>query len=278
MANQLPKPLEKLFHNLGTNNSSEIATAILAGFKMFFIPMATAKDKKATPEQKKYTIARDMITEALALTGYIGITQVVKNLTPAPLCKRYYTKKAKLIEQGKIPGVKLSDKDLGLLKNVNTRKLKEVGMNYINPKSKASKEAIDYVKQLENVVAKASKNWAEHSNVLNNPNGFKQRLFDAFDSKAKIVAPKNLFKDTRLNMSQVSVWILALTVIPMACNAIMPTIMKGFDKLTSGKKAKNKPAVVLMNTTVNNVNIDRQKGKPTFERNYNMVSLGNMRV
>jgi len=51
-ATKLPKTLEKLFYNLGTNNSSEIATAILAGFKMIFIPMATANDKKISPEQK----------------------------------------------------------------------------------------------------------------------------------------------------------------------------------------------------------------------------------
>ena len=41
------------------------ATAVLAGFKMFFLPIATATDKTASPEQKTYTIIRDIIIKEL---------------------------------------------------------------------------------------------------------------------------------------------------------------------------------------------------------------------
>ena len=72
--------IDSILSTLGTNNSSQIATAVLAGFKMFFIPAATAMDKNATPEQKKYTMTRDIITEALALSTYIGVTGHMQQL------------------------------------------------------------------------------------------------------------------------------------------------------------------------------------------------------
>ena len=61
---------DKILTQLGTNNSSQIATAVLAGFKMIFLPVATATDKTATPDQKKYTIIRDIKTNKLYDTVY----------------------------------------------------------------------------------------------------------------------------------------------------------------------------------------------------------------
>ena len=74
--------IDRILTTLGTNNSSQIATAVLAGFKMFFLPIATATDKTATTEQKTYTIFRDIIMEGLALITYIGVTgQIQKHVT-----------------------------------------------------------------------------------------------------------------------------------------------------------------------------------------------------
>ena len=91
--------IDNILTTLGTNNSSQIATAVLAGFKMFFLPIATATDKTASPEQKTYTIIRDIIMEGLALITYIGITGQVQKHATAPICKAYYKDKAKKLEK-----------------------------------------------------------------------------------------------------------------------------------------------------------------------------------
>ena len=82
--------IDNILTTLGTNNSSQIATAVLAGFKMFFLPLATATDKTASTEQKTYTIMRDIIMEALALITYIGVTGQVQKHATAPICRAYY--------------------------------------------------------------------------------------------------------------------------------------------------------------------------------------------
>ena len=87
--------IDNILTTLGTNNSSQIATAVLAGFKMFFLPVATATDKTASPEQKTYTIIRDIIMEALALVTYIGVTGQVQKHATAPICKAYFRDRAK---------------------------------------------------------------------------------------------------------------------------------------------------------------------------------------
>ena len=79
--------IDNILTTLGTNNSSQIATAVLAGFKMIFLPIATATDKTASPEQKTYTIIRDVIMEGLALITYIGVTGQIQKHATAPICK-----------------------------------------------------------------------------------------------------------------------------------------------------------------------------------------------
>ena len=89
------RKIDKILTTLGTNNSSQIATAVLAGFKMFFLPIATATDKNASTEQKTYTIIRDIIMEGLALITYIGVTGQIQKHVTAPICRAYYKNKAK---------------------------------------------------------------------------------------------------------------------------------------------------------------------------------------
>jgi len=163
-----------------------------------------------------------------------------------------------------------------MLKNVNGKFLQEVGLNSINPKKPVSDAATEYVDKLETVVKKLGQQWPKHSKTFANPSGFMQRIYDAFDSAAKIVEPKKLFKDTRINLSQISVWVLALLVIPIACNAIMPTIMKYYDKLT-GCNDKNinslpKPTNINKIPILNkpqNLQIKKDYNNP-FQHFYNM--------
>ncbi len=307
----------KSFHQdtltiLGTNNSSQIATAVLAGFKIFFIPMATANDKKATPEQKRYTIARDRITEGLALTTYLGITHLVQKYTTAPICKNYYKNKAKNIESGQLKvAEQLTKEELDILKNIDMKKLNEIGMRFItektsNPKP-ISKEALEYSAKLDNIISKINGKPVEekmlnltdfvkslsNNNVINENKGFLNTikkgvsaitsgfsvLINDFKNAAKgsveIADAKNLFKNTRISMSQVSIWVLALGVIPPLCNLIITPIMKKI----KDKQEKNSPVEALkVSPQITTVNTQKDKNVK-FERNYyNMTSLGNMRV
>ncbi len=114
---QVPKNLKKIFHKLGTSNESDFTTATLAGFKLLFVPLATMNDKKATKEQKEYAITRDVLTEIIALTGYLGITKAVKTLAPAPLCKQYYKNKLKFIEKNLNESI-FRPEDLKMLRDI----------------------------------------------------------------------------------------------------------------------------------------------------------------
>ena len=87
--------VDKIITRLGKSNDSEIVTATLAAFKLIFIPISTMSDKKTSKEQKEYAVKRDLLTEVVALAGYLGITKVVKNNLSAPICKKYYSSKAK---------------------------------------------------------------------------------------------------------------------------------------------------------------------------------------
>lgn len=301
---------EDTLTTLGTNNSSQIATGVLAGFKMFFIPLATSKDKKATHEQKTYTIARDVITEGLALTTYLGVTALVQKFTTSPICKMYYKNKANKIETGKLKSAEqLTKEELDFLKNVDTKKLDEIGMSFITEKKSkpriASAEAIEYSKQFDSIVSKINGKSVKTNSVdLKDfvadlsKNGIQKGkkgisvLVNDFKNAAKgsveIMDAKNLFKNTRISMSQVSVWVLALAVIPPLCNLIITPVMKKWKEWKDKKNpvAKNGIDINTMqknetSTTLTSVTKpDLQKSKDIkFERNYyNMSNLGNMRV
>lgn len=235
MVTHLPNKIETWFYKLGTNNSSQIATAILAGFKMFFIPLASLKDKKASPEQRRYAATRDFITEVFAVTMYTGITGMAQKTLTVPICKHYFARKAKLIENGKIKGVSLSKEEINTLKNVNSKFLNEVGLQEISSyidkngqrvlKYKASDEALEYVKNVGKITAKLQKVWKElpQNNIF-------QKLRNSFSSQSKIQNPVDVFKNTRINISQISIWILALSVIPALCNIAIKPVLKCMNK------------------------------------------------
>ena len=146
--------IDNILTTLGTNNSSQIATAVLAGFKMIFLPIATATDKTASPEQKTYTIIRDIIMEGLALITYIGVTGQIQKHATAPICRAYFKSKAKKLESTGI----LAPEELDTLRNVDAKKLKMAGEDYLNRLSpnrkKLPAEISQYIERLNKIVEK----------------------------------------------------------------------------------------------------------------------------
>ena len=145
--------IDNILTTLGTNNSSQIATAVLAGFKMFFLPIATASDKTASPEQKTYTIIRDIIMEGLAIT-YIGVTGQIQKHATAPICRAYFKSKAKKLEKTGL----LTQEELDTLRNVDSKKIKMAGEDFLNRLSPNRKKLPDevnqYIEKLNKIVDK----------------------------------------------------------------------------------------------------------------------------
>lgn len=249
---------DKILTRLGTNNSSQIATAVLAGFKMIFLPVATMTDKTATPDQKKYTIIRDIIMEGLALGTYIGVTGQIQKHATSPICSMYYKNKAKKIESGKIvPAEALSKDEIDFLKKVDSKKIKEAGNDFLTQISSKHKVMSDgtktYIEKLNGIIGKINGENAETAKIsfddfvsteLNAKNKVKaassslfQDIKTAAKDSPKLLKPLKAFQNTRIALSQLSVWALALIIIPLMCNALIGPIMKAFGKNTDKKPA-----------------------------------------
>ena len=244
--------IDNILTTLGTNNSSQIATAVLAGFKMIFLPIATATDKTASTEQKTYTIIRDIIMEALALITYIGVTGQIQKHATAPICKAYFKDKAKKLEKTGL----LTEEELNTLRNVDSKKIKMAGEDYLNRLSPNRKKLPDevnqYIEKLNKIVdkveGKSDKPMTQSletfvSELKNNkPNdGVKKIAKDS--GKIEVLKPLKVFHNTRIALSQLSVWILAVAIIPPLCNAIIaPTMKKVGPKIDGfvGKKTVTK--------------------------------------
>lgn len=265
--------IDKVLTTLGTNNSSQIATAVLAGFKMFFLPIATATDKTATPEQKAYTIIRDIIMEGLALITYIGVTGQVQKHATAPICKAYYRDKAKKLENTGL----LTEDELDTLRNVDSKKLKMAGEDYLNSLSPNRKKLPDdvqqYMEKLNRIVEKIDgetekpvKQTLEsfvaglkNNTPDNTVKAVSKETGKAAQGAVELLKPLKVFHNTRIALSQLSVWILAIAVIPPLCNAIIGPIMK---KL--GPKQNNL-------TDKMNANTQLFDSKPVAQFNYNVL-------
>ena len=244
--------IDNILTTLGTNNSSQIATAVLAGFKMFFLPIATATDKTATPEQKIYTIFRDIIMEGLALITYIGVTGQIQKHATAPICKAYFKDKAKKLEKTGL----LTEEELNTLRNVDSQKIKMAGEDYLNRlspnRTPIPEEVSQYIEKLNRIVEKVEgtnekpiKQSLENfvSNLRNNiPNDNVEQVAKQA-GKVELLKPLKVFHNTRIALSQLSVWILAVAIIPPLCNAVIAPIMKKFRPKTNNT-IEEKPAVL----------------------------------
>lgn len=282
--------IDNILTTLGTNNSSQIATAVLAGFKMFFLPLATATDKTASPEQKTYTIIRDIIMEGLALITYIGVTGQIQKHATAPICKAYYKSKAKKLEQAGL----LTQDELDTLRNVDPKKIKMAGEDYLNRLSpnrkKLPTEISQYIERLNKIVEKIE---GESEKPLKQTletfvSGLKKGIpNDSVEKVAKeagkveLLKPLKVFHNTRIALSQLSVWVLAVAIIPPLCNAIIAPIMKKFSPKTDNVDEKkpveqqplnSKPVVQSYNTVLR-----RDEAVTSFKNRYINYSTG-MRV
>ncbi len=282
--------IDNILTTLGTNNSSQIATAVLAGFKMFFLPLATATDKTASPEQKTYTIIRDIIMEGLALITYIGVTGQIQKHATAPICKAYYKSKAKKLEQAGL----LTQDELDTLRNVDPKKIKMAGEDYLNRLSpnrkKLPTEISQYIERLNKIVEKIE---GESEKPLKQTletfvSGLKKGIpNDSVEKVAKeagkveLLKPLKVFHNTRIALSQLSVWVLAVAIIPPLCNAIIAPIMKKFSPKTDNVDEKkpveqqplnSKPVVPSYNTVLR-----RDEAVTSFKNRYINYSTG-MRV
>lgn len=282
--------IDNILTTLGTNNSSQIATAVLAGFKMIFLPIATATDKTATTEQKTYTIIRDVIMEALALITYIGVTGQIQKHATAPICKAYFKDKAKKLEKTGL----LTEEELNTLRNVDSKKIKMAGEDYLNRLSPNRKKLPDevnqYIEKLNKIVdkveGKSDKPMTQSletfvSELKNNkPNdGVKKIAKDS--GKIEVLKPLKVFHNTRIALSQLSVWILAVAIIPPLCNAIIaPTMKKIGPKIDSlvGKKSIDKEPIDSKPTIHSNNVISKKNEAITSFKGYLTNYSTGMRV
>ncbi|MBR6723653.1 hypothetical protein IKL64_09380, partial [bacterium] len=262
---------------------------VLAGFKMIFLPIATATDKTASPEQKTYTIIRDIIMEGLALITYIGVTGQIQKHATAPICRAYFKSKAKKLESTGI----LTPEELDTLRNVDAKKLKMAGEDYLNRLSpnrkKLPAEVSQYIEKLNKIIEKLE---GESEKPLKQSletfvSGLKKNIpNDSVEKVAKevgkveVLKPLKAFCNTRIALSQLSVWILAVAIIPPLCNAIIAPIMKKFSPKTDDIEDK-KPVEQPLNSNPvvqpYNTILRRDEAVTSFRNRYINYSTG-MRV
>ena len=282
--------IDNILTTLGTNNSSQIATAVLAGFKMIFLPIATATDKTASPEQKTYTIIRDIIMEGLALITYIGVTGQIQKHATAPICKAYFKSKAKKLESTGL----LTQDELDTLRNVDSKKLKMAGEDYLNRLSpnrkKLPAESSQYIERLNKIVEKLEGESEKplKQSLENFVSGLKKSVpSDSVEKVAKeagkveVLKPLKAFCNTRIALSQLSVWILAVAIIPPLCNAMIAPIMKKFspktDNIDEKKPVLQEPPMLNPVVQPYNTVIKRDEAITSFRNRYINYSTG-MRV
>lgn len=284
--------IDNILTTLGTNNSSQIATAVLAGFKMFFLPIATATDKTASPEQKTYTIIRDIIMEGLALITYIGVTGQIQKHVTAPICKAYYKDRAKKLEKAGL----LTEEELDTLRNVDSKKIKMAGEDFLNrlsPNRKKLPDAVkQYIEKLDKIVEKIEgetdkpvKQSLETfvSGLSKNAPEVAKETGKVAQNSVGILKPLKVFQNTRIALSQLSVWILAVAIIPPLCNAIIAPVMKKFAPKTDApveKKPLDIPQMVDQKSVVqsySNVFLKRNEVFTNFSSSFTNYSTG-MRV
>lgn len=282
---------DNILTTLGTNNSSQIATAVLAGFKMIFLPIATATDKNATPEQKTYTIIRDVIMEGLALTTYIGVTGQIQKHATAPICKAYYKDKAKKLEKTGL----LTQEELNTLRNVDSKKIKMAGEDFLNRLSPNRKKLPDevhqYIEKLDKIVEKAEgksekplkQSLADFVSALKNnkPDIKTTGSEKAAKNSVEMLKPLKVFHNTRIALSQLSVWILAVAIIPPLCNAIIAPVMKKIgpkiNNFTNKKNIENEPIDSKLTVQSNNTVLKKKDSNTSFQGCFKNYSTG-MRV
>lgn len=219
---------EKMTYRLGKANDSEIATGTIAAFKIIFLPIGTLSDNKASKEQKTYAVTRDILTETIALSCYLGITYNIKKYCTGPICAAYY----------KAKGLKNT---LGENFKINAKFLRKAVMEEDalrdTPEALAKLKKTDAYKHFQEISAAVKKKNLENGINIEQvkivPDKFKDFIKSIFkglkvDGKDVILKPDDLYFKTKQALSHVVVLTLALLVIPSLCNILLKPVMAAY--------------------------------------------------
>ena len=85
-----------------------------------------------------------------------------------------------------------------------------------------------------------------------------------FTNAIEVLKPLKVFHNTRIALSQLSVWILAVAIIPPLCNAIIAPFMKKFSPKNNTSIVKTPEQEVLNSKFLAQYNNDVLKNKAAF--------------
>ena len=171
----------------------------------------------------------------------------------------------------------LTQDELDTLRNVDSKKIKLAGEDFLNQLSpnrkKLPEEISKYVEKLNKIVEKIEgtsekplkQSLESFVSGLGKPNTevktVAKEAGNAVQNAVEVLKPLKVFHNTRIALSQLSVWVLAVAIIPPLCNAVIAPIMKKFspkndnvaDKKSVEQKPLNpKPVVQSYNTVLQN--------------------------
>ena len=228
--------------------------------------------------------------EGLALITYIGVTGQIQKHATAPICKAYFRDKAKKLEKTGL----LTQEELDVLRNVDSKKIKAAGEDFLNRLSpnrkKLPDEVSQYMEKLNKIVEKVEgtsekpmKQSLENfvTNLKNKKPAEVVKKVAKEPGKVEILKPLKVFHNTRIALSQLSVWILAVAIIPPLCNAIIAPIMKKIgpkiENFAGKKPADQKPVDINPVVQADNTLSKKDKLPTSFRGTFLNYSTG-MRV
>ena len=232
--------------------------------------------------------------EALALTTYIGVTGQIQKHATAPICKAYFKDKAKKLEKTGL----LTAEELDTLRNVDSKKIKMAGEDFLNRLSpnrkKLPEEVKQYIEKLDTIIEKVEgtsekplkqslENFVsglKNSKPNNNVKKITEEAGKNVKTSVEILKPLKVFHNTRIALSQLSVWVLAVGVIPPVCNAVIAPIMKKIapkiEKFAKKTNVEEQPLNSKENVKSSNI-IKKKEPVTSFRGHFMNYSTG-MRV
>ena len=189
----------------------------------------------------------------------------------------------------------LTPDELETLRNVDSKKIKIAGEDFLNqlsPNRKKIPEAVtQYIEKLNKIVEKIEGGTEKPviqtletfvSGLSKNAPEVAKDTGKATQNTLGMLKPLKVFQNTRIALSQLSVWVLAVAIIPPLCNAIIGPIMKNFGqkkedladkKQLSSQPVESKPEIQPYNTTF----MKKSEAFASFQGTYTNYSTG-MRV
>ena len=188
----------------------------------------------------------------------------------------------------------MTEEELNVLRNVDSKKIKIAGEDFLNRLSpnrkKMPEEVSQYIEKLNGIIEKVegktekpAKQSLESfvSGLKNNiPNDSVKKVAKE-TGKVEVLKPLKVFHNTRIALSQLSVWILAVAVIPPLCNAIIAPTMKKLgpkiESLAGGKKSVEQQPLNIESVVQTNNTVKKKEVATNFRGCFTNYSTG-MRV